>query len=261
MENIVLKKENLKGVPCIINIQPNSKKIVILIHGLSSSKESENSKFMMNFFEKKGIGSISYDQPGHGLEEASKEKLLLENCIESLKAVEDYVSTKYPNAEICYFGSSFGAYVLGIYLARKLNKGSKAFMRCAAVNFPQIILGDTNVEPDPEVLKVLDKQGYIEARVDSHEIRFYREFLEELKLNSMIDIYKKNKPENVIFYFVHGEEDKVVSASFVKEFAEIHGYPILIIPREDHSIRINKNSQEIVALKTYELFMGRIDKL
>lgn len=258
MNKFLIAKENGHMIPCIADIPENCKKIVILIHGLSSSKESENSSCMMKYFAKKGIGAIAYDQPGHGTEEATDEILLLKNCLDSLASVEKYITEHYPNAEICYFGSSFGGYVLGIYAAKGMNTGQKAFMRCAAVIFPQMIVGDINAEPDPEVMEVLNKQGYIETMVDGKVVRFYKEFLEELKENSMTELYNGTLIEHTQFSFVHGEMDKVVPVHAVKAFAENHGYPITIIPGEGHSISDAPDSPETVARTAYEFFVSAL---
>lgn len=254
MDKFVIEKDNLQCIPCIADIPDNCNKIIIIIHGLSSSKESENASYMMKYFAEKGLGVIAYDQPGHGMEAAANESLLLENCLDSLKSVEQYLIGKYPESEICYFGSSFGGYVLGIYLARGLNSGRKAFMRCAAVIFPQMIVGDVHAEPDPEAMKILNMQGYIETVIDGQDTRFSKEFLEELKANSMIDIYDEAQPDNVEFSFVHGEKDPVVPVQPVKAFAEKHGYPIVVVPYEGHSISNSPDSPAIVADVAYQLF-------
>lgn len=254
MDQFVIQKENKHCIPCIAEIPENCRKVIILLHGLSSSKESENALFMMNFFAEKGIGTIAYDQPGHGTGEAAHEDLLLKNCLKSLSAVEKYVTEKYPGAEICYFGSSFGGYVLGIYLTRRLNKGRKAFMRCAAVIFPQLVIGDVHAEPDPEAVKILNRQGYIETTIDNQKVRFLKGFLEELKANSMIDLYDEALPENVELSFVHGEKDPVIPVCAVKAFAEKHGYPFVIVPNEGHSISNSPNSPAFVADVAYKFF-------
>lgn len=258
MVKFVIQKENMECIPCIADIPDNCTKIILLIHGLSSSKESENASYMMKYFAEKGIGVVAYDQPGHGTEEAANESLLLKNCLGSLAAVERYLVENYPDVEICYFGSSFGGYVLGIYLARKLNSGRKAFMRCAAVIFPQMIVGDVHAEPDPETIKFLNMQGYIDAMVDGQNVRFLKEFLEELKANSMIDIYNEELPDHVELSFVHGEKDSVVPVHTTKAFAEKHGYPIVIVPDEGHSISDSPSSPAIVADIAYEFFMGGV---
>ena len=145
---------------------------------------------------------------------------------------------------------------MGIYISRKLNSGHKAFMRCGAVIFPEMILGDVHAEPDPDVMKILDTQGYIETVIDGQHARFSKEFLEELRANSMVEIYDKAKPQNVEIAFVHGEKDPVVPLAEVKAFAEKHGYPISVVPEEGHSISSSPESPGIVAAKAYELFMG-----
>ena len=255
MIKFVIEKENKNAIPCIADIPDGCNKIVIIIHGLSSSKESENASYMMKYFAKRGLGVVAYDQPGHGTEEAANESLLLKNCLASLNSVEKYLTEKYPETEICYFGSSFGGYVLGIYLARNLNTGYKAFMRCAAVIFPQMIVGDVYAEPDPEAMKILDIQGYIDTVIDGQPVRFLKEFLEELKANSMIHIYENALPDNVALSFVHGEKDPVVPMQLVKAFAEKHGYPMIVVPGEGHSINNSPDSPAIVADAAYELFM------
>ena len=256
MEKFIIPKANSRGIPCIAEFPEGCSKIVIIIHGFLSSKESDNAAYMMKYFSEKGMGAIAYDQPGHGTEEAADERLILSSCLDSLRTVERYLSAKYPGAEICYFGSSFGGYVLGIYLSRKLNSGHKAFMRCGAVIFPEMILGDVHAEPDPDVMKILDTQGYIETVIDGQHARFSKEFLEELRANSMVEIYDKAKPQNVEIAFVHGEKDPVVPLAEVKAFAEKHGYPISVVPEEGHSISSSPESPGIVAAKAYELFMG-----
>ena len=117
-----------------------------------------------------------------------------------------------------------------------------------------MIVGDVHAEPDPEAMKFLNTQGYIDAVVDGQNVRFLKEFLEELKANSMIDIYNEALPENAEFLFVHGEKDPVVPVNAVKAFAEKHGYPIVIIPDEGHSISNSPDSPAIVADTAYEFF-------
>jgi hypothetical protein len=50
--------------------------------------------------------------------------------------MEQIAAEKAPEAEICYFSSSFGAYITLIYLTTREHRGKKAFLRSAAVNMP-----------------------------------------------------------------------------------------------------------------------------
>ena len=248
MERFLIQKENGKQIPCIAQLPRDCEKAVIIIHGIASSKEGENAQFMLKAFAEKGYGAIAYDQPGHGSEEAAEEELCLENCLDSLEAVEQFVRKNCPKAEICYFGSSFGGYVLGLYLQKRAHAGSKAFMRSCAVIFPQLVLGqDVYAEPDPAVLEVLDRQGYIAATIDGNQVRFTKRFLEELKENSMVELYRNALPEQTQLCFVHGEKDIVVPLQPIRAFAEKCGYPITVFPGEGHSINTDPASPRRVA--------------
>ena len=87
MEKFIIPKANSRGIPCIAEFPEGCSKIVIIIHGFLSSKESDNAAYMMKYFSEKGMGAIAYDQPGHGTEEAADERLLLSSCLDSLRTV------------------------------------------------------------------------------------------------------------------------------------------------------------------------------
>ena len=157
MEKFLLKKTNGYEIPCIALLPDNMRKLVIVIHGYDSSKESENAANLMRQLPDKGFGVVAYDQPHHGSEQAATEELTVENCLDSLARVEAYLTERFPETEICYFGSSFGAYILGIYLVQRPHKGRKAFLRCAAVNFPELAADEGEVDIDlPDLFALCD---------------------------------------------------------------------------------------------------------
>lgn len=249
-----IQKNHSHLIPCIAEIPEGCRKIVILIHGILSSKESSNASFMMRYFSERGIGSIAYDQPGHGTEAALKEPLSLKHCLESLSEVEAYLNQKYPESEICYFASSFGAYVLGIYLSDGCYSGHRAFMRCAAVHFPQIVIDDLPENAEQQ-LKI---QGFVNTTIGGREIQLTKTFLTELRENSLIDRFDKALAHPVDFFFVHGEQDPVVSVQAVKDFTQRHNYPLLILSKEGHTVSDLPESPSIVADRAYQFFMKRL---
>ena len=203
MEKFLLTKPNGHRIPCIAVFPEEMRKLVIVIHGYDSSKESENAANLMRTLPEKGYGVIAYDQPNHGSAEAAEETLSIDACVDSLEAVEAYLTERFPNTEICYFGSSFGAYILGIYLATRQHEGKKAFMRCAAVNFPELDLDERAKTLEPVDLTAL---------------------------------FEQKKPENVQMAFAHGECDSSVPVEAAEAFAERFGYPITVFPGEEHPI-------------------------
>ncbi len=136
MRNFTVQKSDFHKVACVEEIPEGAGTIVIAVHGFTSSKESPTVRRLLNRLPAAGIGVVGIDLPGHGTEDSFAEELRLEACIDSLAAAEWYVNGMYPKAEICYFASSFGAYVTGLYISSRHHKGHKAFFRSAAVNMP-----------------------------------------------------------------------------------------------------------------------------
>lgn len=255
MEKFKITKENGRVIPCISEIPENCGRIVIMTHGMCSSKESDSVAFIMKYMPPRGIGVVAYDQPGHGEEEARQEELRVEACLDSLAAVEKYVRDKYPAAEICYFGSSYGGYILGLYLKLREHAGHKAFMRCSAVVFPQMVLGDVDRELDPHSLQELGEKGYINVDLGIGETaRYTKGFLNDLRKYDLTGMYDESLPQGVKIRFAHGEKDPVVPVKAVKAFADKHAYPITVVAGEGHTISDHPDSPAIVAEKAYELF-------
>lgn len=221
MEQILLKKSNGQEVPCIAEFPEGLRKLVLVIHGYDSSKESENAANLMRMLPQKGFGVIAYDQPNHGGAQAAEEKLTIDNCLDSLACVEDYLAQRFPGVEICYFGSSFGAYILGIYLVQRQHRGHNAFMRCAAVNFPQL-----NIDERAKALEPVD----------------------------LFCLFEHDRPDEVRFAFAHGECDSSVPVSAAIAFTEQFGYPLTVFPGEEHPICTDPASPIRIAELAAELF-------
>ncbi len=221
MEQFLLKKQNGHEIPCIAEFPEGMEKLVIVIHGYDSSKESENAANLMRTLPEKGFGVFAYDQPNHGSKQAASEELTVENCLDSLARVEEYLTERFPDKEVCYFGSSFGAYILGIFLTTRPHKGNKAFMRCAAVNFPELA----------------EDEG-----------------VDDVDLPDLFGLFDQAKPEDVEIAFAHGECDSTVKVEAAIEFTDRFGYPLTIFPGEEHTISDFPESPIRVAQLAAELY-------
>jgi alpha-beta hydrolase superfamily lysophospholipase len=254
MEKFIITKPNGWQIPCLAEIPAQCTGIVLSVHGMNSDKACPIAMALMATMPRHGLGVISYDQPGHGSQEAQDEEMTVTSCLNSLAAVEAYARDHYPSARICYFGSSFGAYILGVYLAKYPHAGHAAFMRSAGVILPQMLVGDVHADPDPAAMEVLNRQGYIETLVAGRPVRFTKTFLEELRANSMIDMYRETPPADVSLAFVHGQEDAVVPVAAIQAFAAAHAYPLTVIPGEGHSINSTPEAVDRVLELAYKHF-------
>ena len=245
LNKFYITKADVHKIPCISSIPDDCRTVIITIHGFCSCKESDSITFFMNYFNPKDIGVVAYDQPGHG---ECEEPLRVGGCLDSLAAVEQYVRTTYPAAELCYIGSSFGGYILGLYLALRQHAGHKALMRCCAVNFPRMILGAPGSKPDPKALEQMDRQGYILLQMDTgNPVKLPRGFFEDLMHYDLDKLYETRKPTDVTMAFAHGGADQVVNPEAVKAFTRKFGYPLTIFEGENHPICTKKESPAQVA--------------
>lgn len=140
MKKMLLKTQHGDPIPCIYRIPDHPQKVVIVIHGFGSSRESMTGALLLGALPKAGIGAIAYDHPAHGTNGAENTDLRIETCLDYLQTVEDWIRKEYPDAEIGYFGSSFGAYITLLYASRRTFAGTRAFLRSAAVNMPELLL-------------------------------------------------------------------------------------------------------------------------
>lgn len=255
MMEVLLKKASGAEIPCIAEFPEGCSRAVIVIHGFCSSKESSNAVNLFQQLIPRGIGVIAYDQPGHGSAEAREDELRVPNCLDSLARVEQYVRETLPAAEVCYFGSSFGAYILGSYLATRPHAGRRAFLRCAAVNFPELIQKHPHARPGSAKRAELAAKGYIDLTLGGTDvIRITEGFLEDLEDYDLFRLFEEKKPADVKFAMAHGAADPTVPVQEAEKFAAQFGYPITVFPGEGHTISEDPENPVRVAALAAELF-------
>ena len=107
--------------------------IMIAIHGFAGDKESSAITAVANELNKQKIGVIALDLPGHGVSEVDGDYLTLDNCLDDIKRVEEYVKNEYKNVKVDIFATSFGAYLTLLLLTKHGNDYNKIVLRCPAV--------------------------------------------------------------------------------------------------------------------------------
>ena len=238
MEKITLKKQNGYSVSCIKEIPDNCKGIVIAVHGFSSSKECHTYQVLLRKLPPAGLGMIGIDLPGHGKEESYEETLRIEACKDSISAAEDYIKTVFPSLPIYYFGSSYGAYVIGLYLSTREHGGRKAFFRSGAVNMPDLFIKDNPGPKEQEKLKELDKKGYFYHSLDDEHqpVMITQGFYDDLAENDLFEIFAPGQFGDNKVSMAHGMEDAVIDPQKARAFAEKFAIPIHFYEHEGHSL-------------------------
>ena len=129
-----------------------------------------------------------------------------------------------------YFGSSFGAYITLLRLARHPRPQAKAFLRSAAVTMPRLV--DTWV--DERARADLDRQGYFVPDYDYvREMRITPAFLQDLADHDVFSRYQKGQ---ATLAMIHGGQDSVAPVADARRFAEIFGAQLTLVPQGEHQL-------------------------
>jgi len=99
---------NLRGWETINSSDSEPKAVVILLHGISDSKESR--KFALKFLLDRGWKGVAIDQRAHGESEGEYATYGVEEK-KDIKEIIDVMSERYPNAVFGIWGTSFGGAV------------------------------------------------------------------------------------------------------------------------------------------------------
>lgn len=258
MEKLKLSKKNSHIVSCVIEVPQNAKGIVIAVHGFSSSKEGTTYQMLMKRLPKAGYGVLALDLPGHGTEESSKELLRVEAAIDNIEAAEAYISEHYPELPICYFASSFGAWLTCLYISQREHKGRHVFLRSAAVNMPDLFIKKELTDAEQHHIEDLETKGYFDTSMDLHApVRITKEMLKDFEHTDLFKQFDAKRSEDHQILMVHGEEDTVIDPEEALRFADIFELPLIMFPEEGHSLCNHPGTADRVIDFAIELYNSR----
>lgn len=236
-ENFTIPKKDGNMISCIKTIPDHSEGIVLAIHGFSSSKEGSTYQMLLERLPSAGFGVVCIDLPGHGTAESARELLRIPGALDSIEAAEGYILREYPGQEVCYFASSFGAYLTGLYISTREHSGRKIFWRSAAVNMPELFYRKNPTEKEIQLRKELDAKGYFDTAMDLHKsVRITKDMYNDLIQNDLFRIFDPNRFGIHRIAMAHGKEDAVIAPAAAERFSSAFRIPITWFPGEGHSL-------------------------
>ena len=156
MTQELLSGLNGYNIPCRHTIQGGESMVCLITHGFGSSKDSPTAQLLAGELPRHGIGTLALDLPAHGDSPVDGDALSIRHCLDDLARAEARALELAPGARVVYFSSSFGAYLNLIYLSTRPHRGTRSFLRSAAVEMP--LLFHT---PTPEQAEELARQGFL----------------------------------------------------------------------------------------------------
>lgn len=244
MKTKYITGKNGYEIPYIDNLTGSENQIVLISHGFGSSKVSPTTTMLFEEMPQHNIGVVAFDFPSHGDSKASAEDLRVDNCIKDLATIEDMIVKSNPQAEILYFSSSFGAYINLLFISLCPHKGTKSFLRSAAVNMPELFQN-----PIPEHVKSIEEKGYLEFPYEP-PLRITQGFVDDMNRCNLFEIYKPGKTKVAM---IHGENDKTIIPEKAKAFSKLFNIDITMVPGGDHTL-MNPGGPQLVLEKALSFY-------
>ena len=225
-------------IDCKVWKPENIERIIIAIHGFAGDKESKAINNLANEMLKDNTLTVALDLPGHGTSKVNGDSLTLENCLEDIQVVENTYKQKYPNVEIDYFATSFGAYLLLLKLAKKPRKTNKIVLRCPAICMDKIFKNAILKEP----FYLFKQRGYtIVGYVRKLKINF--SFYKELEENQIFHEYQEKNNQILI---IHGDQDNMAPIEDSFRFHKEYDTKMIVIKGADHRFKKEGELEKVV---------------
>lgn len=218
--------------------------VVLGVHGFAGDKESSMLTELAKSMEATSGALICFDFPAHGESDRNESYLTVQNCIDDLLTVADWIEATYPKAKKYIFATSFGGYISLLSLSKL--KSYEVILRAPAVTMPKVLL-ESVLKISPEEF---ESAGVVECgfeRKITLPYSFYKELIQ-------YDPSKLAYESNVLVF--HGDKDDVVPIEDVLVFChDRENFELIVVKDADHRFK-NPGEIEYIVTKTIQ-FMRR----
>ena len=222
--------------------------MVILMHGIFSSKDYNPMPAIAKGLAKAGIASLRFDFNGHGTSEGRMQDMTIEKEIADAMAVYDYVKALPYVSEIGFLGHSQGGVVASMAAGRLAAQGQDVPKRLVLI------------APGAVIKNACQNGKFFNARFDPKDppefIRcwgFMKLGREYLLTTQDLDIYGTAAAYEGQVRILHGTKDKIVPMWCSEKYQEIYGdrAELVVIKGENHTIT---NRRDEVVRRIVEFF-------
>ncbi len=207
------------------------KRVVVFGHGFGGHKDTRAcARFAEQTTSKyKTTAVLVFDWPCHGAD--ARNKLRLEDCDTYLTLVLDHIRSAWGTDDICYYGTSFGGYLVLKYIHEHGNPFRRIALRCPAVNNLDTL--EENILT-PENKRDLDRGKDVPVGFD-RLVRIDRTYLDELAENDVRQWEFLDFADDLLI--VQGTADEIVPFQEVAQFADDNVVELIAVEGADHRFR------------------------
>lgn len=213
------------------------KPIMLLVHGLSSNKNTKRYFGLIDILSKQGISSFRIDLYGHGESEGKFEDCTIsEACDDILQAIAYLKKLGYK--KIGLVGSSYGG-IASIRAASKTNDISILILKSPVCNFPDVFLRSKGKD-FIDKWKTEGAWEYDKSRGLTLKYSFYEDSLKN-------DGYKVAPFIKIPTLIVHGDKDEAVPEEQSIKIAKlIPNCKLHIVAGADHRYTTETHAAEML---------------
>ena len=207
--------------------------MVILMHGIFSSKDYNPMPTFAKELAKAGIASIRFDFNGHGKSEGKMQEMTVEKEIADAMAVYDYVKSLPYVSEIGFLGHSQGGVIASMTAGRRAAEGPDAPDRMVLI------------APGAVIKEACQGGKFFNARFDPADPPEYIRCWGMMKLGreyllstQQLDIYGTASAYEGPVLILHGTKDSIVPLWCSERYVETYGdgAELILVDGENHTI-------------------------
>ncbi len=211
--------------------------MVILMHGIFSSKDYGPMPQLAKGLAKAGIASIRFDFDGHGKSEGRKQDMTIEKELADARAIWNYVQGLPYVSEVGLLGHSQGGVIASMTAGRLAAEGSAP-------------TGLVLLAPGSVIKEACQGGKFFNARFDPKNppeyIRcwgMYRLGREYLVTTQQLDIYGTAATYTGPVLLLHGDRDGIVPLWCSERFKQTYGdnATLTVVQGENHTITRRRN--------------------
>ena len=221
--------------------------MVILMHGIFSSKDCIPMLQLAKGLAEAGIASIRFDFDGHGKSDGRKQDMTIEKELSDARAVWDYVQSLPYVTGVGWLGHSQGGVVASMAAGRLASEST-------------VPSGVVLIAPGSVIKEACQGGKFFNARFDPKDppeyIRcwgLYKLGREYLVTTQQLDIYGTAAAYQGPVLLIHGDRDGIVPMWCSERYLEAYGphATLKVVEGENHTI--TRRRKQVVA-ETVEFF-------
>ena len=228
--------------------------LVILMHGIFSSKDFNPMPSLAKELARAGIASIRFDFDGHGKSEGRMQDMTIEKEIADALAIWEYAKSLPYVDRIGFLGHSQGGVIASMTAGRLAAAGG------------QVPEGVVLLAPGSVIKQACEGGKFFNARFDPADPPEYIRCWGTMKLGreyllttQQLDIYGTAAAYKGPVLLLHGTKDTIVPMWCSEQYLETYGDKATLVKVEGENHLITRKKKEICA-QTVAFFRGLFDR-